>query len=174
MVRMSELVARELHWVQPSSMKQYYELQAGDVAVCTLHLESSFNSRATAVTADGSFEFDRKGFWQRQSTIRAAGGMEDIALYNANTWRQGGTLVLPNGRTYMVKSNFWSTQFYVTTQDEQPLISITKIGGVFHYSGNVEILSLAKNLPELPWLVPFAWYLVMLQFRDSASAAAAT
>jgi hypothetical protein len=174
MPRLSELVGRELQWVQPSGAKQYYELQAGEVAVCTLHMDSSFNSRAAALNTDGSWEFDRKGFWQRQSTIRASGGVEDLAVYNANTWRQGGTLVLPNGRNYIVKSNFWSTQFFITTFDEQALVSITKIGGVFHFSGRVEIHSLAKNLPELPWLVPFAWYLVMLQYRDSAAAAAAT
>lgn len=174
MVRMSELVARELQWVQPSGMKQYYELQAGDVAVCTLHLDSSFNSRANAVNADGSWDFDRKGFWQRQATIRATGGMADLALYNANMWRQGGTLTLPYGRNYLAKFNFWNTQFTFKNEHEQALISITKIGGVFHYSGNVEIHSLAKNLPELPWLVPFAWYMVMLQFRDSAAAVAAT
>jgi len=173
MPRLSELVGRELQWVQPSGTKQYYELQTGDVAVCTLHMDSSFNSRAAAVNADGSWDFDRKGFWQRESFIFDANG-EELARYKANTWRQGGTLVLPNGRTYIVKSNFWSTQFFVTTYDEQMLISITKIGGVFHYSGWVEIHSLAKNLPELPWLVPFAWYLVMLQYRDSAAAAAAT
>lgn len=173
MPRLSELVGRELQWVQPSSTKQFYELQAGDVVVCTLHMESSFNSRATAVNADGSWSFDRKGFWQRESFINDANG-EELARYKANTWRQGGTLVLPNGRNYIVKSNFWSTQFFVSTQDDQPLVSLTKIGGVFHYSGWVEIHSLARNLPELPWLVPFAWYLVMLQYRDSAAAAAAT
>ncbi|PKN99139.1 MAG: hypothetical protein CVU42_09760 [Chloroflexi bacterium HGW-Chloroflexi-4] len=170
---MSTLVGRELKWEQPSSSKQIYELLYFNSSVCTLHLESSFNSRASAVNEEGRWLFDRKGFWQRESFIYDANG-EEIARYKANTWRQGGTLVLPNGRTYIVKSNFWSTQFFVTTYDEQPLISITKIGGVFHYSGWVEIHSLAKNLPELPWLVPFAWYLVMLQFRDSAAAAAAT
>ncbi len=174
MAKMSELVGRELKWEQPSGMKQLYELYAGDLAVCTLHLDSSFNSRATGFNAEGSWSFDRKGFWQRQSIIRETGGTGDLALYNANTWRQGGTLELSNGRRYVVKFNFWMTQFSLTTEDEQPLISITKIGGVFHYSGLVEIHNLAKNLPELPWLVPFAWYLVMLQFRDSAAAAAAT
>ncbi len=174
MFKMSELVGRELKWEQPSGAKQLYELLFYGSPVSTLHMESSFNSRARAFNDEGSWDFDRKGFWQRQSTVRSEGGTEDLALYNANTWRQGGTLLLANGRSYVVKSNFWMTQLSITTQDDQSLISINKIGGFLHYSGYVEIHSLAKNLPELPWLVPFAWYLVMLQYRDSAAAAAAT
>lgn len=174
MFRMSECVGRELKWEQPSGMKQLYELHAGEQTFCTLHLASSFNSRANAVNSEGSWDFDRLGFWQRQVTIHAAGEVDELALYNANTWRQGGTLTLRSGRHYLVKINFWNTQFIITTEDEQNLISITKIAGVFHYSGYVEIHSLARNLPELPWLVPFGWYLVMLRIRDSAAAAAAT
>ena len=173
MVRMSELVAHELQWVQPSGMRQYYELQAGDLAVCILHMESSFNSRASSENADGSWDFDRHGFWHRQVTIRAGGSGEDIALYNPNTWRQSGALVLPSGRNYLVKFNFWNTQFYITTEDDQNLVSFTSIRGMFHYSCDMEIHSLARGLPELPWLVPLGWYLIMMQFRDSAAAAAA-
>ena len=174
MVRMNELVGRELQWMQPAAMTQLYELRLGETAVCTLHMASSFNSRATAVCAEGSWDFDRHGFWQRQMSIRTTGGAEDIALYNANTWRQGGTLILPNGHTYIASANFWMTQHHLTTTDGQDLISITDIRGVFHYSGSVEIHSLARNLAELPWLVPLSWYLVMMQYRDSAAASAAT
>lgn len=172
MTNMSDLTARELQWVQPSAKKQYYELQAGDLAVCSLHMESSFNARAKAINAEGSWDFDRKGFWQRRVTICKAGSAEELAVYNANTWRQGGTLSMPFGRTYLLKFNFWNTQFSVTTENEQALLSITKIRGMFHYSGNLEIHSLAKHLPELPWLVPLSWYLIMMQQRDTAAAAA--
>ncbi|MBA4385328.1 MAG: hypothetical protein C0410_11380 [Anaerolinea sp.] len=174
MVKMNELIGRELQWVQPKAMKQDFELHFGDTPICTLHMASSFNSRATAVNDEGSWDFDRHGFWQRQVTIRETGGMEDLALYNANTWKVGGTLILPNGHTYLVKSNFWMTQHQLTTTDGQNLISVTNLRGVFHYSGSVEIHSLARNLAELPWLVPFGWYLIMMQYRDSAAAAAAT
>ena len=173
MVKMNELVARELQWMQPSSGRQFYELRTGDLAVCTLHMESSFNSRASAENADGRWDFDRHGFWQRQVTIRAGGSTEDIARYNPNTWRQSGAIVLPNGRNYLVKFNFWNTQFYITTEDGQNLVSFTNIRGMFHYACDVEIHSLARGLIELPWLVPLGWYLIMMQFRDTAAAAAA-
>jgi hypothetical protein len=174
MVKMNELIGRELQWMQPTAMKQEYELRLGDVAVCSLQMSSSFNSRATAVNAEGSWDFDRHGFWQRQVTIRETGGMDDLALFNANTWKQGGTIILPNGRNYIASSNFWMTQHLLTTSDGQNLISSSNIRGVFHYSCDVEIHSLARSLPELPWLVPLGWYLIMMQYRDSAAAAAAT
>ena len=174
MTDMGDLVSRELQWVQPSAKKQIYELMAGDLAVCKVHLNSSFNSRATAVNDEGSWDFDRKGFWQRHVTIRKTGSAEDLAVYNANTWKGGGTLTMPFGRTYLFKFNFWNTQFFVTTENDQALISITKIRGFIHYSGNLEIHSLARHLPELPWLVPLSWYLIMMQQRDTAAAAAAT
>jgi len=155
-------------------MKQEYELRLGDYVAGTLHLPSSFNSKARAVNAEGSWDFDRHGFWQRQVAVRAAGGVEDIALYNANSWKSGGTLILPNGRQYLATSNFWATRFLLTTTDGQNLISYTNIRGVFHSACSVEIHSLAKHLAELPWLVPFGWYLIMMQHRDSAAAAAAT
>ncbi len=173
MMNMSDLAARELQWVQPSAKKQFYELHTNQQTVCTLHMEGSFNARATAVNSDGSWDFDRKGFWQRHVTIRKTGSAEDLAVYNANSWRQGGTLTMPFGRSYLFKFNFWNTQFFVTTENDQALISITKIRGFIHYSGNLEIHSLARHLPELPWLVPLSWYLIMMQQRDTAAAAAA-
>jgi uncharacterized membrane protein YccF (DUF307 family) len=36
----------------------------------------------------------------------------------------------------------------------------------------VQIEPQAVNLPELPWLVMFGWYLALMLHRDSAAAAA--
>lgn len=173
MIRLSDLVGHELKWIQPHAMKMEYELRAGDLVAAALRFRSSFGSFATATSADGSWTFKRVGFTQTKVTIRASEADSDLAVFKNNTWSGGGTLELPDGRSYPANTNFWSTQYEFKTQTGDPLISYRKIGGMLHMSSVTEIHPLARDLPELPWMVSLGWYLTVMMHMDSAVIVAA-
>jgi len=173
MTKMIELIGYDLQWIQPSAFKMEYELQAGDAVVATLNFRSSFGSFATASNAEGSWTFKRIGFWQSKASVRLSGSDSDLAVFRNNTWSGGGALEFPDGREYPANTNFWATQYEFKTKAGEPLISYKKIGGMLHMSSGVEIHPLAKNIPELSWMVPFGWYLTVMMYMDSAASAAA-
>jgi len=172
MMKLAELVGHELKWIQPHTLQMEYELRAGDMLAATLRFRSSFGSFATATSADGSWTFKRVGFWQPKVTIRSSGTETDLAFFKNNTWSGGGTLELPDGRKYPANTNFWQTQYGFTTEMGESLISYKKIGGVLHMSSATEIHPIAKNIPELPWMVMLGWYLTVMLHMDTAAAAA--
>ncbi|MBI3175756.1 MAG: hypothetical protein HYZ25_18700 [Chloroflexi bacterium] len=173
MVKLAELVGHELKWIQPHALKMEYELHAGEMIAATLRFRSSLGSFATATSADGTWTFKRVGFWQTKVTIRAAESETDLATFRNNTWSGGGTLELLDGRKYPANTNFWSTQYEFKTEQGESLISYRKIGGILHMSSVTEIHPLARNIPEMPWMVLLGWYLTVMMHMDSAAAAAA-
>lgn len=147
-----------------------YELRSDQQIAATLRFRSSFGSFATAESAEGCWTFKRVGFWQTKVTVRACDSDTDIATFVNNTWSSGGTLTLPDGRKLLVSTNMWSTKYQIKTESETALIRYT-MGGLIHLSSEVEILPAAADLPELPWLVAFGWYLALLAYMDSTAAA---
>ncbi len=172
MKNIARLIDRELKWIQPHALKYEFELQVDGELAATLRLKSSFGSFATAESADGCWTFKRVGFWETRATVRACDSETDIATFKNNTWKGGGTLVLADGRKYLVNTNFWQTQYEFKTETGERLFGYTNIGGVMHLSARVQIEPQVVNLPELPWLVMFGWYLALMMHRDSAAAAA--
>ncbi len=173
MIPLKELVGKELIWTQPKALKMEYELRSGAELVGRLRFRSSLGSFATAECAEGCWTFKRVGFWQTHATVRECGSETDLAVFRNDTWSSGGALELPGGRKYPATSNFWATEYEFQTEDGVALIRY-KIHGVLHLSSQVEILPPASGLDEMPWMVLFGWYLVIMMYQDSAAAAAAT
>lgn len=174
MSRLSDLIGRDLQWIQPSASKQEYELLAADLVVCRLHVHSSFSTMATATSSEGTFTFNRPGFWQQKAVVLESGSQRELACFQRHTWKNGGRLMLPDGRVFQTTSNFWATNYRILDEMENDLISHENIRGFFRSACNLQIHPLARNLLELPWLVPFGWYLIMMQHRDTSAAAAAS
>ena len=174
MLRIAELAGHDLKWVQPDGFKMEYELLDGDTVAATLRFRSSFGSFATAESADGIWTFKRVGFWQTSATVRASGSDVDLARFKNDTWSGGGTLEISNGRKYLANTNFWSTQYDFKTETGELLISYQKIGGLLHMGSSLKINPSASEVAELPWMVPFGWYLTVMMYMDSAVVVAAT
>jgi len=163
-----------LEWRQPHLFKMEYELRAGDELVATLRFRSSFGTLATAQSADGCWTFKRVGFFQTRVTVRVCESETDLAVFKNNTWKGGGTLILPDGREYLVTTNFWQTNYGFKTAEGEPLVNFKTRMGLLHQSTEVEILPAGENLPELPWMVLLGWYLAVMMNNDSTAALAAT
>ena len=171
MLKIARLIGHPLKWQQPS-LKMEYELLTGDTLAATLKFRSSWGTLAFAESGDGKWTFKRIGFFQNRATIRVDGSEEEAAVFFNNTWRQGGTLEFANGKRFKATTNFWMTKMEWQSEDEQPLADF-KIGGFFKHSAEVEIQPQVAALEELPLLVLFGWYLVLMLHRDTAAASTA-
>ena len=157
-----------LRWSQPSALRMHYELRAGADLVATLRWRGMFGTLATAESGDGSFTFKRVGFFQNRATIRAAGAETDLAVFRNSTWTGGGELTFATGRKFLATTALWSQRLEFTTESEAPLVRF-RYGGVFRRTADVEVEEAARELPELPLLVLFGWYLLVMLEQDSAA-----
>jgi hypothetical protein len=158
-----------LRWSQTSVVRWEYELRSGEELVATLRVRG-FGTLATAESGDGSWTFKRVGFFQNRATIRAAGEEVDLAVFQNNTWKGGGDLRFAGGRTFKATTSFWTRDLEFSTESEEPLVRFD-YGGVFRRSADVEVAPDARHLPELPLLVLFGWYLLVMLDRDAAVSA---
>ncbi len=151
-----------------------YELRAGDEPVATLRFRSAFGTLATAESADGCWTFKRVGFFQNRVTVRACDSETDLATFNNNTWKGGGTLVLADGREFPVTSNFWQTEYEFQNADGEPLLRFKTKWGLSHQSAEVNVLAAGESLPELPWMILLGWYLAVMMHNDAIAASVTT
>ena len=170
MYKITEYYQQPLKWVQPKMLTEAYELRSEDKLIATLAFRGMAGTFATAESGDGSWTFKRVGFWQSKATIRASGSDKDLAVFKNNTWTSGGTLLFENGNSYKATTNFWMTNYEFQKDSGEALVRY-KYAGVFHLSSEVEILPEARGFSELPVLVMFGWYLAVMLYMDSSSAA---
>lgn len=168
MLQITQLTSHPLKWVQPR-LKEEYQLLTAETLVATLNFRSSWGTLAFATSGDGEWTFKRIGFWENRASVRVKNSEEDLAIFTNNTWSDGGTLEFAGGKRYKATTNFWMTRMEWKTEDEQPLVGF-QIGGFFKQSAEVEVLPSAARLPELPVLVLFGWYLILMLHRDAAAA----
>jgi hypothetical protein len=164
---------QSLKWVQPKIFDNQYELHASDELVATLTFRGIEGTFATAECGDGSWTFKRVGFWQNKATVRTRESDLNLAVYRNNTWTDGGTLEFANGNKYKATTNFWMTNYEFREDTGERLVRF-KYGGIFHLSSEVEILPKARALSELPLLIMFGWYLAVMLYMDSSTAAVVT
>ena len=172
MKKIAEVIGQELEWTQPSVWKMQYELRSGADVVATLGFRSSFGSFATAESLDCGWTFKRIGFWQTRATIRPAGSDMDLATFKNNSWSGGGSLEFPDGRKLLATTNGWQTKLEIKTEAGATLLRFNTHGFV-HLSATLEIHPAAAEMSELPWLVMFGWYLVVMLYMDAAASVAA-
>lgn len=172
MISLRECQDRTLVWSQPSAFTMDYELRAGEDVVARLAFRSSFGTLAAASAAEGTWTFKRVGFWQPVVTVRREGESDDLATFRNSTWSSGGTLQLRDGREYRADSSFWMTEFRFLAEGDRPLVVFRRISGVFHTSAEVDVRPEAREMAELPWIVPFGWYLTVMMQRDTAATSA--
>jgi hypothetical protein len=164
-------VQRRLEWVQPRALKMHYELRSDNELIATLGFRSVWGSFATAESADGCWTFKRVGFFQTRATIRACGSDADIATFKNNTWSGGGTLTLADGREFLATTNLWQTQLDIQTAAGEVLVHL-KTSGFWQNSASVDLTPVGLQMPELPWMVLFAWYVVVMMQMDAGGIAA--
>jgi len=172
MTEMAKLVWRKLRWRDARAFGRRYELLDKGTVAATLRFTGWFHLTAVAESSDGSWTFKRKGVLRDRIEISDTAGGKGLGVFRSRLLGGGGTLELPDGHRYIAATNFWHSRYEVTTETGQELIRYTGIWRFFRMAATVEILPGAKDLAELPWLVPLTWCVIIMRHRDAAMAAA--
>lgn len=154
--------------------KTEYELMAGGETVARLRWPSAWGSLAEATCTEETWTFKRVGFWRTRSTIRIAGSDGDIATFDPR-WTGNGELTLVSGAKYRWEgTNLWATKFAWRDAAEQDLVQFGSSAGLTKMGATVEIRSAGAALADLPLLVLYGYYLLVMSHQDASATVAAT
>lgn len=160
-----------LEWKQESAFGRYFELKGGDSVYATLEFVKRFGSLAEARTAAGAWTYKRRGMMSPAVSARAAGSEADLAVYKPNWSSSKGTLTVVGGEVLEFRSaSFWGQDWILSDPGGQNLLRfVTK--GVVKQGSEVHVEAAARGRSDLPLLLTFCWYLLLLYQEDMGAAA---
>jgi hypothetical protein len=167
---LTNAASRALHWTQTRLFDSTYDLVENDEHFARLTFRTTFGSFARLETAAVAWTFKRVGFWRTRATVRQEGADIDLASFEHNTWSGGGTLRLADGREIRVTTSFWKSRIEFQRDDGTPLFRY-QTEGFMRLGAALEVFPAGAAMPELPWLLGFGWYLVVMTHHDQASQA---
>jgi hypothetical protein len=100
--------------------------------------------------------------------VRAEGATADLAGFDHHTWGGGGTIRLADGRAIRVTANLRLQAVDVQFTEGHPLFRYRTDGFLLQQS-ELDVLQPLEGMPELPWLLLFGWYLVVMMHQDSTT-----
>jgi hypothetical protein len=169
-----------LRWTQPDVHQRLFELKDGDRLPARLRMVGPAGPPATGETAAGTWTFKRVGFLNPRVTARTPGSLEDAAVFSP-AWGGGGSFALAGGRAAR-----WTPGaiFGPSAQIVRPdglilaLFHTVKHGlsvkDLFRTEADVEILHTAWRDPDLPLLLVWTWYLMILAYHEETLMVAVT
>jgi hypothetical protein len=173
MKSIGSVIDHELTWSQASAFKNEYELRFGGELVASLRLPKMIGTMGVAESSDGSWTLERVGFWKMRTVIKANGSADELGSYRNTAWKSGGVLELPGGKKFIVWKSFWKRIFELRTEAGEPLYQLQQLT-TFRVSASLRINRRALQEPELPWLVMFGFYMLVMARHDAAVHAAAS
>jgi len=168
MKQMAGAVRSPLRWVRPSQSDRRFELRNREGLVATLSFRNASGTFARARSADGCWTFKRVGLWQTRATVRAEGATADLAGFDHHTWGGGGTIRLADGRAIRVTANL-RLQAVDVQFTEGHLLFRYRTDGFLLRQSELDVPQPLEGMPELPWLLLFGWYLVVMMYQDSTT-----
>ena len=160
-----------LEWRQPGAFARSFELRRGDALLGTLKFTKTFGSLAEGRTSRAAWSFKRNGFFSTNATARVLGTEQDIAVYQPNWTGSKGMVTLAGGERLILKNtSFWGGDWGWYTESDNPLV-LFKSRGVFHHGSDISVEEPARRRPDLPLLLLFGWYVLVLHQEDSAATA---
>lgn len=161
-----------LEWKQESAFGRYFELKGGDSVYAALEFVKRFGSLAEGRTAAGAWTYKRRGMMSPAVSARAAGSDADLAIYKPNWSSSKGELTLPSGETLEFRSaSFWGQDWILSTPGGQTLLRFST-KGVVKQGSEVHVDPAARERADLPLLLTFCWYLLLLYQEDMSTNAA--
>ncbi len=155
-----------LAWEQSSMWTRRWELRSADSPLAELQFDSPVGSRATAIAAGAAWTFKRCGFFSPVITARTAGTETDIAFYRPHWPQSSGRLVAGSEQLEFRSVNFWASRWTLFASQDQELIAFEN-AGLTRHGANVTVREAARNRADLPLLLTFCWYLLVLYMEDA-------
>ena len=165
-----------VEWRESRTVRRQDELHTADGILATLRWASAFSYLAAGEAGGKQWRLDRPRLFSREVEVRVAGSDvgEPFAVYYPG-WTPGGQLQLADGRTlHWSPTNFWQTQWAFTDASERVLMQFEDTSRLFEQSAAVTFLHPGLAEADRVLLLVLGRYLLALQSRDNAAAAAAT
>jgi hypothetical protein len=163
-----------LIWIQAKSRSRSFKLTCGESQIGFLNFEKSCGSLAVAEVSSQRWTFKRVGFLAPRVTVREPDSDSDFAIFRPQ-WGGGGTCEI-DGRAHFHWRclDFWQTQWAFVNDDNRRVLSFSHHQGFFKASAKLEIDESAAAESQLPLLIAFGWYLMVLAADDATAVIAAT
>ncbi len=153
-------LGRELNWTPVKNvgyvLHPYNE--QGELAI--LNIKGLFGSNAEGKCDQGYWILKRSGFLKNNISVMEGNLNKEVAVFKKKG--MGGFLEFQSEKTYVVQRNALMTEYNLSVE-KQPLIN-------YQHKENrpqVHIQPSAANITELPLLVLFLGYLVIMQRIDA-------
>lgn len=160
-----------LEWKQQSAFGRLYELKDGDTVYAAIEFVKRFGSLAEARTANGEWTFKRRGMMSPAVSARIPGSEADVAVYKPNWSSSKGEMTLATGEKLQFRSeSFWGKDWLLTAGAGEPLLRFAT-RGVMKHGAEVTLEPAGRARADLPLLITFCWYLLLLYLEDMAGAA---
>jgi hypothetical protein len=158
-----------LEWKQESAFGRYFELKGGDSVYAALEFVKRFGSLAEARTAAGDWSYKRRGMMSPAVSARVAGSEADLAIYKPNWSSSKGVLTLAGGEALEFRSaSFWGHDWILSAPGGHPLLRFST-KGVIKQGSEVHVEPAARGRADLPLLLTFCWYLLLLYQEDMSA-----
>lgn len=159
-----------LEWRQESAFGRKHHLMSGDSVLAEIHFVKTLGTLAEARTATSAWSFKRKGVFTSTVGARPLGEEREIASYHPNWTAMKGLVRLENGEEYQLRSaNLWASEWILSSgQGEQVLRFHNK--GFLKHGAQLDVEERVRSNPQLPFLITFTWYILLLHQMDSSSA----
>jgi hypothetical protein len=168
--RLADVLRQPLRWSQPDKRQRIYVLHASSRRMATLTFRSPAGSFAVGHSADGSWSFERVGSQPTMVTIRAEGEPGELAMFEHHNPNDRGTLRLTGERSLIVATSHWRSQIEFQRADQQPLFRC-RMQGVRRSIAELQVLPVLEGIREVPWLLMFGGYLVVMMHEDATAGA---
>jgi hypothetical protein len=159
-----------LSWHQVGSRPERYELRAIPGRVASLTFRSRYEAVAEGLGA--SWLFLRKGIFRRSAEVWLLPSSRHLATCRLGFWNSAGSLQLPSGLSLNFSASTWDKSYLVKT-DGGALVLSYDFRGFFSLRAPLVWGNQPSPAEELPWLVPFGWFLAVRYYRDVVEAAGA-
>jgi hypothetical protein len=166
MGRIVEYVGNELVWAQIDKTMGW-ELRDKETVIGSLAAEGNFLSNASGKCEDGAWKFKRVGALKANISILGMNGEMEIALFKKNAFNRNGSILINKEKKFTINANFLMSE-YNLTREKEPILNLSDVTRFPILSSKVKMAPNVMNIPELPWLVLFSWYLAIMQHFDLA------
>lgn len=159
-----------LEWRQESTFANRHHLKQGDSILAEIHFVKTLGTLAEARTASSAWSFKRKGVFTSVIGARRLGEDHEIATYNPNWTSHKGLLRLEGGHEYQLRAaNIWASEWILSEIDGNEVLRFHN-KGFLKQGAQLDVDERAKSNPQLPLLITFCWYILLLYQMDSSAA----